>query len=69
MDIPIYYDASNRGKPDVETYLHRIGRTGRFGDYGITLNLYTKDEDKALLEGIENHYKDKIKSLDGMKDN
>ena len=30
-DLPL--DAS--GKPDCETYLHRIGRTGRFGKHGL----------------------------------
>lgn len=24
---------------DLETYLHRVGRTGRFGDRGIAINL------------------------------
>lgn len=24
---------------DLETYLHRVGRTGRFGDWGIAINL------------------------------
>jgi superfamily II DNA/RNA helicase len=26
-------------KTDFETYLHRIGRTGRMGDVGIALNI------------------------------
>ena len=25
-------------KPDLETYIHRIGRTGRFGRKGISIN-------------------------------
>ena len=28
-----------------ETYLHRIGRSGRFGRYGLAVNFIT-DEDK-----------------------
>ena len=29
-------------KTDFETYLHRIGRTGRMGDVGIALNIIGK---------------------------
>lgn len=27
------------GMPDTETYLHRIGRTGRFGRVGVSISL------------------------------
>lgn len=33
-DMPLTRD----GKPDAETYLHRIGRTGRFGRTGVSIN-------------------------------
>jgi len=33
-DMPLTAD----NKPDVDTYLHRIGRTGRFGRQGISVN-------------------------------
>lgn len=29
----------NKREVDFETYLHRVGRTGRFGDRGIAINL------------------------------
>jgi len=35
-----------------ETYLHRIGRSGRFGHLGIAINLITM-EDRASLHRIE----------------
>lgn len=35
-----------------ETYLHRIGRAGRFGHFGIALNLIT-DQDRMALFRIE----------------
>lgn len=28
-----------QGQPDTETYLHRIGRTGRFGRIGVSISL------------------------------
>jgi len=35
-----------------ETYLHRIGRSGRFGHYGISISLITY-EDRFSLHKIE----------------
>lgn len=32
-DMPLTFD----GKPDSETYLHRVGRTGRFGRKGVAI--------------------------------
>jgi ATP-dependent RNA helicase DDX19/DBP5 len=34
FDIPV----DGEGRPDPETYLHRIGRTGRFGRSGVSIN-------------------------------
>ena len=46
----------------VHTYLHRIGRGGRWGRKGVGINLITKrDVDK--LKEIENHYSSPIKEL------
>lgn len=47
VDIPaislvINYDMPTLGRsrhPDPDTYLHRIGRTGRFGRKGVAINL------------------------------
>lgn len=37
------------GMPDTETYLHRIGRTGRFGRVGVSISLiYDSDSWLAL---------------------
>ena len=41
---------------DHETYLHRIGRTGRFGANGIALTLWDREMDKEYLDGIMNFY-------------
>jgi superfamily II DNA/RNA helicase len=35
-----------------ETYLHRIGRAGRGGHYGLAINLITRD-DQDNLKTIE----------------
>lgn len=43
-------------KADVETYLHRIGRTGRFGRDGIALTILDRDQDQERLDEIVNFY-------------
>jgi len=45
-----------------ETYLHRIGRSGRFGHLGIAINLITY-EDRHNLQRIENELGTDIKPI------
>ena len=45
-----------------ENYIHRIGRSGRFGRKGTAINLLCPDEVKMLKE-IEAHYQTTIKEL------
>jgi len=47
---------------NMENYIHRIGRSGRFGRKGIAINFITKD-DIRLLKQIEKVYKIKIKAM------
>ena len=37
---------------DDETYLHRIGRAGRFNQRGLALTLYDNDDDKKCFNEI-----------------
>jgi ATP-dependent RNA helicase DDX19/DBP5 len=50
-------------KVDVETYLHRVGRTGRYGDHGIAVNFVCTPNHKIMLDDIMGHYKNEIKLL------
>jgi ATP-dependent RNA helicase DDX6/DHH1 len=45
-----------------ETYLHRIGRSGRFGHLGIAINFITED-DKSTLFKIEDELSTKINPI------
>lgn len=45
-----------------ETYLHRIGRSGRFGHLGIAINLITYD-DRHNLHRIEQELGTEIKPI------
>ena len=54
-DLPFIFD-NGKHLPDPETYLHRIGRCGRFGRRGIAINFLENEQDAAWLEAIEHHY-------------
>lgn len=45
-----------------ETYLHRIGRSGRFGHRGIAINFITED-DKEKMFAIEDELDTKIAAI------
>jgi translation initiation factor 4A len=45
-----------------ENYIHRIGRAGRFGRKGVTINLISPDEKRAVSE-IEQHWKISLEAL------
>jgi ATP-dependent RNA helicase len=47
---------------DSAEYIHRIGRTGRYGKKGLSINLIT-DNDKNTLKSIEKMYNIEIKEL------
>lgn len=47
---------------DVETYLHRIGRSGRFGRKGVSINLVVSN-DFDQLKRIESYYNTHIEEL------
>lgn len=51
-DVPV--DVNK--EPDFETYLHRIGRTGRFGRKGTAINLIGDERSIAVLAAIEQHF-------------
>lgn len=68
FDLPVTQDANNNFVPDYETYLHRIGRTGRFGTYGIGLSLCSGDRDVQTIKAIENFYKSNIEEIKSMDD-
>ena len=47
-----------------ETYLHRIGRTGRFGKHGLAINLVDGPKSMGVLKEIERHFGKDIVKLD-----
>jgi ATP-dependent RNA helicase DDX19/DBP5 len=51
-DVPVDRD----GRPDQETYLHRIGRTGRFGRKGTAISLIGDQQSIQVLAAIESYF-------------
>lgn len=54
--IPIAVDERHQRSPDPETYVHRIGRTGRAGRKGLAITFVANEADKSALRAIEKHY-------------
>ncbi len=45
-----------------ELYIHRIGRSGRFGRKGVAIN-FARSEDESVLKEIESFYRTEIKEM------
>ncbi|TGO16638.1 hypothetical protein BPAE_0484g00030 [Botrytis paeoniae] len=60
VSMVINYDVPMKGRsdsePDPETYLHRIGRTGRFGRVGVSISFVFDRKSYDALNQIANHY-------------
>ena len=52
FDLPL----DHMKRPDCETYLHRIGRTGRFGKTGIAINMIDGYRSRQHLGVIQQHF-------------
>lgn len=52
FDLPVDMD----GNADNETYLHRIGRTGRFGRRGFAVNMVDNKHSMDIINQIEMHF-------------
>ena len=50
---------------DAETFMHRVGRTGRFGNKGVCINSVCNDDNggKKRLDAIQKQYSLKIDEL------
>merc|ERR1711939_403564 len=57
VSLVINYDLPSR-----ENYIHRIGRSGRFGRKGVAINFAT-NEDIKILRDLEQHYATQIDEM------
>ncbi|KAI8337614.1 P-loop containing nucleoside triphosphate hydrolase protein [Chlamydoabsidia padenii] len=58
-DLPL--DRANN--PDCEAYLHRIGRTGRFGRTGVSINFVHNKDTWEKMAMIEQHFQRSIELI------
>ncbi|CAR22131.1 ATP-dependent RNA helicase FAL1 [Lachancea thermotolerans] len=58
VSLVINYDLPD----NLENYIHRIGRSGRFGRKGVAINFITRDDAQGL-KAIEKHYSVKIRPM------
>lgn len=68
VDLVINYDVPMVNKcgfydPDFENFLHRVGRTGRFGTDGLALTLMSEELDPEMVRLIAEHYDIEINEL------
>lgn len=68
VSMVINYDIPMKGRgdtePDPETYLHRIGRTGRFGRIGVSISFVSDKQSYTALAHIAEMYQIDLVQLD-----
>ena len=60
-DLPTLAD---RRTPDFETYLHRIGRTGRFGRVGVSVSFVEDQLSWQQMDAIQRHFNCQMTKID-----
>jgi len=59
VNIVINYDMP----PEADTYLHRVGRSGRFGTKGLAITFVANQEDEAILKKVQSRFEVSIPEL------
>lgn len=76
VDLVINFDvpfriSNGKKEPDYANYLHRVGRTGRFGTDGVSLTIVDNDKrNQGMLDDIASYYDieiAEIKDIDQLK--
>jgi len=59
VNIVINYDMTDDG----DSYLHRVGRAGRFGTKGLALSFVGTEEDEAVLKKVQERFEVNIEAM------
>ena len=62
-DVPQKSDVTGYFEPDYANYLHRIGRTGRFGTDGVALTLMKDDVEEGMMDKIGKYYEQEVTNI------
>ena len=46
------------------TYLHRVGRAGRFGIKGMAISFVSSEKDESIIKKVEERFESKIQEYD-----
>lgn len=67
VNIVINYDFpkddERSGEKAADTYLHRVGRAGRFGTKGLAISFASSEEDRAALASVQERFAVSIPAL------
>merc|ERR1712038_17137 len=61
VNIVVNYDMPDSS----DTYLHRVGRAGRFGTKGLAITFASSDDDAKVLEDVQSRFEVSITQLPG----
>ncbi|KAF9015435.1 P-loop containing nucleoside triphosphate hydrolase protein [Cyathus striatus] len=59
VNIVINYDCP----PDADSYLHRVGRAGRFGTKGLAITFVSSDSDQQVMAAIQSRFEVAVPEL------
>merc|ERR1712072_1628311 len=59
VNIVINYDMSDDG----DTYLHRVGRAGRFGTKGLAISFVATEDDEGVLKKVQERFEVNIDAM------
>merc|ERR1711991_735751 len=59
VNIVINYDMPK----DSDSYLHRVGRAGRFGTKGMAISFTSSPEDEEMLKSVQSRFSGDISEL------
>ncbi|KAF9887712.1 RNA helicase required for poly(A+) mRNA export [Aspergillus nanangensis] len=64
-DIPeLHQPGAQERQADFQTYLHRIGRTGRFGRIGVSISFVANRDEWNMLNQIQKYFNTSIQRID-----
>jgi len=59
VNVVISYDMPENS----DTYLHRVGRAGRFGTKGLAISFVSSDQDAIVLNSVQSRFVVEINKL------
>lgn len=63
FDVPYVMELGGWKEPDYANFMHRVGRTGRFGTDGIAVHMMCHEDETELMRKIGKHYEIEIMEL------